>query len=140
MSLFEVSYEDGTMVWPHRRRETEEHGLASYLDEARTIVDAAQHDLPSPLGMPDLTADFEHLRWFPLPDELRLGWPLPLRLAGVRGALFVDTGAGWDGDGPKVTTGKGEALFRIHDDSVAVGISVVSQRPMMGEENRTLYL
>ncbi|MFW2339464.1 MAG: aminotransferase class V-fold PLP-dependent enzyme [Acidimicrobiia bacterium] len=73
MSLFDVSYAAGSMAWPHRRRETEEHELASYLDEARTILGEAQADLPSPLGMPDVTADFEHLRWFPLPDELRLG-------------------------------------------------------------------
>lgn len=73
MSLFDVSYESGSMAWPHRRREAEEHELASYLDEARTILGEAQADLPSPLGMPDVTADFEHLRWFPLPDEVRLG-------------------------------------------------------------------
>ena len=28
-------------------------------------------DLPEPLGAPLVTDDFEHLRWFPLPDELR---------------------------------------------------------------------
>jgi selenocysteine lyase/cysteine desulfurase len=72
MSLFDVSYAEGAMQWPHRRREAEEHELAEYLDEARRILDGAQHDLPGPLGMPDVTEDFEHLRWFPLPDEVRL--------------------------------------------------------------------
>lgn len=71
MSLFEVSYAEGSMNWPHRRHETAERELHGYLAEAQTIVDEASHDLPSPLGMPDVTADFEHLRWFPLPDEVR---------------------------------------------------------------------
>jgi hypothetical protein len=72
MSLYDVSHTSGAMQWPHRRREAEEHELAEYLEEAHRILDEAQHDLPGPLGMPDVTADFEHLRWFPLPDEVRL--------------------------------------------------------------------
>jgi selenocysteine lyase/cysteine desulfurase len=72
MSLADVSYETGMVVWPHRRHETAEPDLAGYLAQARVILNEAQHDLPSPIGMPDVTADFEHLRWFPLPDELRL--------------------------------------------------------------------
>ncbi len=27
-------------------------------------------DPPEPLGAPLVTEDFEHLRWFPLPDEI----------------------------------------------------------------------
>jgi selenocysteine lyase/cysteine desulfurase len=72
MSLFEVSYAGGSMSWPHRRHETAERELHGYLAEAQSILEEAQNDLPSPLGMPDVTADFEHLRWFPLPDEVRL--------------------------------------------------------------------
>ena len=75
MSLFDVSYQDGSMKWHHRRRETEEHELASYIEDAKKILTEAQHDLPAPVGMPDVTADFEHLRWFPLPDELRIDSP-----------------------------------------------------------------
>jgi len=32
---------------------------------------------------------------FPLIEQLRLGWPLPLALQGVRGAIFFDVGAAW---------------------------------------------
>ncbi|MCA9727320.1 MAG: PD40 domain-containing protein, partial [Candidatus Eisenbacteria bacterium] len=32
---------------------------------------------------------------FPLIEQLRLGWPLPLALQGVRGALFFDVGGAW---------------------------------------------
>ena len=35
---------------------------------------------------------------FPLIRYFVLGWPLPLGLQNVRGALFVDTGGAWDGD------------------------------------------
>jgi WD40 repeat protein len=34
---------------------------------------------------------------FPLVRHLRLGFPLPLILSGVRGCLFLDTGNAWDG-------------------------------------------
>jgi len=33
---------------------------------------------------------------FPLIEQLQLGWPLPLSLAGVRGAIFFDSGAAID--------------------------------------------
>ena len=40
--------------------------LQAYLEEARAILaDAEAQDGQRPA----LTADFEHLRWFPLPDE-----------------------------------------------------------------------
>lgn len=35
---------------------------------------------------------------FPLIQQLQLGWPLPLALAGVRGAIFFDVGAALDED------------------------------------------
>jgi outer membrane protein assembly factor BamA len=33
---------------------------------------------------------------FPFIDELALGWPLPLRLRGVRGVVFVDAASAWE--------------------------------------------
>ena len=45
--------------------------LAGYLEEARQMIaEMAVRDLPEPLGMPLVTEDFEHLRWFPLPSEI----------------------------------------------------------------------
>ncbi|MBK8230487.1 MAG: PD40 domain-containing protein [Candidatus Eisenbacteria bacterium] len=35
---------------------------------------------------------------FPLIEQLQLGWPLPLALAGVRGAIFFDVGTALDED------------------------------------------
>ncbi|MBN1155235.1 PD40 domain-containing protein [candidate division KSB1 bacterium] len=35
---------------------------------------------------------------FPLIRYLILGWPLPLGLSNIRGALFMDTGSAWDND------------------------------------------
>ncbi len=35
---------------------------------------------------------------FPVLRYLALGWPLPLELSDVRGALFVDAATAWDGD------------------------------------------
>ncbi len=71
MSLHDIGYGDGSMRWPHRRHVREEHSLSEYLEDARRILAEAPEKLPAPQGMPDVTADFEHLRWFPLPDELR---------------------------------------------------------------------
>ena len=69
MSLHDVSYADGRLAYPKRHRTEPESALAGYLAEARRILDeaaAAHADCPLPEG---LSADFEHLRWFPLPGE-----------------------------------------------------------------------
>lgn len=69
LSLHDVSYADGTMSYHRRPRLLPEGGLAEYLDRARQLL-ADLADAPtSPIGLPDTTADFEHLRWFPYPDE-----------------------------------------------------------------------
>jgi hypothetical protein len=46
-----------------------EGGLAQYLQRARQLIDELASTQPEPLGLPNTTADFEHLRWFPYPDE-----------------------------------------------------------------------
>jgi selenocysteine lyase/cysteine desulfurase len=71
MSLDDISYDSGTMGYEHRRHSAPDSDLSQYLDDAATIVAAARSNVPAPLGAPAVTADFEHLRWFPLPDEIR---------------------------------------------------------------------
>ncbi len=71
MSLDDIDYTTGTMEYRHRRQTAPDSDLSAYLDEAVRIVTAARAALPEPLGSPDVTDDFEHLRWFPLPDEVR---------------------------------------------------------------------
>jgi hypothetical protein len=60
------------MTWPSHRRTEPESALAGYLAEARRLV----ADLPPPTIAPErlvVDADFETLRWFPLPAEVA-GW------------------------------------------------------------------
>ena len=73
MSLADISYDGGEMRYLHRRQQIADSGLAGYLTAAEELLTTAQGDLPDPLGLPEVTVDFEHLRWFPFPDELRLG-------------------------------------------------------------------
>ena len=68
LSLADISYERGRMAYAaHRHREPQSR-LADYLAEARSMLKA-----PSANGFkaedPDLDADFQALRWFPLPSE-----------------------------------------------------------------------
>ncbi len=69
MSLHDVSYEGGRFAYPRRHSTEPESALAGYLTEARRILDAAAADAPPPGAAPEVSADFEHLRWFPLPGE-----------------------------------------------------------------------
>ncbi len=71
MSLHDISYAGGSMAYPRRPHEHAVVDFAALLDDARAILGrAAADERPAPLSRPDLTSDFEHLRWFPLPDEL----------------------------------------------------------------------
>ncbi len=74
LSLHDVRYADGRMTYPaHRHREPESR-LAEYLAEARAIL--ADPPVPSRAPRPIREGpDFEALRWFPLPDEVRAGAP-----------------------------------------------------------------
>jgi len=70
LSLRDLRFEDGRMTWPEHRRREPERRLADYLDEARAILAD-----PPPTGRLEplvLDADFETLRWFPLPHEIHL--------------------------------------------------------------------
>jgi selenocysteine lyase/cysteine desulfurase len=73
LSLHDLRYESGGLSYPaHRHREPESR-LAQYLDEAARIVAdpvIALGPPPDPESL-DLGQDFESLRWFWLPDEIR---------------------------------------------------------------------
>lgn len=82
--LTEVSYADGMLRFASAPLREPETALARYVDEARRIFDEAPPI--SSARTPDLSAAFERLRWFPLPEEieqelagaLRSTPPLPL--------------------------------------------------------------
>jgi len=67
MSLHDIQYENGTMTWERRRRHEPESRLAEYLAEARRLFEQAPAPAPASAG---LSADFEQLRWFPLPGDI----------------------------------------------------------------------
>ncbi|MDX2468225.1 MAG: aminotransferase class V-fold PLP-dependent enzyme [Acidimicrobiia bacterium] len=72
LSLDDIDYSEGGMEFRHRPHLHSDDDLLGYLDEARKILkdlDAAA--MPESLGAPLVTEDFEHLRWFPLPDDVR---------------------------------------------------------------------
>ena len=73
LSLHDIRYEAGGLSYPaHRHREPESR-LAGYLDEAARIFEDPVAAL-GPAPEPELLAvgtDFESLRWFWLPDEIR---------------------------------------------------------------------
>jgi len=70
MSLRSLSYRSGKLEYRSRHATEPEWVLASYLDEARKLLDAAPQAVPDALVCrPNLSDDFEHLRWFPLPLE-----------------------------------------------------------------------
>jgi len=71
MSLHDISYAAGAMDYSRHRATAPDSDLAAYLTDAARIVAGARASLPGPLGAPAVTEDFEHLRWFPLPDEVR---------------------------------------------------------------------
>ncbi len=72
MSLTDIAYVDGRMTFPLHHRTEPESALAGYLEAARVIL----ADPPEPATAPEhaeVDADFETLRWFPLPDDVPVG-------------------------------------------------------------------
>jgi selenocysteine lyase/cysteine desulfurase len=69
LSLHDVSYIDGEMRYRRRPTPVPEGGLAEYLAQARDLIDGLAASRPAPIGLPDTSDDFEHLRWFHYPDE-----------------------------------------------------------------------
>ncbi len=69
LSLRDVRYEAGRMVYrAHRHREPETR-LADYLAQGRRIL-AEPPPPPVPPSRPEVDEDFEALRWFAWPDEI----------------------------------------------------------------------
>ena len=70
MSLNDVSYDSGTMTYENRR-------VRGSIELADMIADAKQrcHDADDGdatlCTVPETTSDFEHLRWFPYPTDVR---------------------------------------------------------------------
>ncbi|RMH76548.1 MAG: aminotransferase class V-fold PLP-dependent enzyme [Actinomyces sp.] len=69
-SLFDVDYSTGRMRYPDHRRRVDTVDLAAVREEARRLCAAARRDRPLPPPGPVTNPDFEHLRWFPYPDEV----------------------------------------------------------------------
>ena len=67
MRLTDVSYDaDGAMRYPHHPDRAGESELAGYLDQARAVF-AAAGDVDLTGHVAQVSADFDHLRWFDLP-------------------------------------------------------------------------
>ncbi|HMQ25475.1 MAG TPA: aminotransferase class V-fold PLP-dependent enzyme [Acidimicrobiales bacterium] len=69
LSLHDVSYATGAMTYPRHPHADAEVDFAALLAEARRLLARAAQDRPEPLPRPEVTPDFEHLRWFPFPDD-----------------------------------------------------------------------
>ena len=74
LGLTDLSYASGKLAYRSAVLAMPESEIDGYLEAARGIVEGAGSaaDVPRP-ETEDLPPAFEHLRWFPLPDELQLG-------------------------------------------------------------------
>jgi hypothetical protein len=59
------------MEYPTRPHAASEDDLSSYLDEARELFNSIHPDTAPQQAPLDVTASFEDLRWFLLPEEVR---------------------------------------------------------------------
>ena len=71
MSLSDLSYEGGDLHYPVHRSTEPESVLADYLKYAHTIFEEASCSDTSAARL-EVSEDFEHLRWFPLPGEVSI--------------------------------------------------------------------
>ncbi len=67
LSLHDVRFTGAGVQCPERHLHEPESRLPEYLEEARRLFDDPPR--PAALAALDLSADFEHLRWFPVPGE-----------------------------------------------------------------------
>ncbi len=72
MRLSDLSYRGGKLTYRTRHATEPEWVLPTYIDEARRILEEAPRE-PGGGRVPPVSADFEHLRWFPLPSEVAAG-------------------------------------------------------------------
>jgi selenocysteine lyase/cysteine desulfurase len=68
MSLRDVKYVDGQMAFQGHRHRAPESALGGYLQEGREILRAPPVAVSG--RTPEVSDDFEHLRWFWLPEEV----------------------------------------------------------------------
>lgn len=59
----------------------------------------------------------------PLIDYLRIGFPLPMALGGVRGAMFFDAGAAWQDTRAFQVMGKRDGVLRLEDVRASYGVT-----------------
>jgi len=69
MRLTELAYRSGKLEYRARHATEPEWVLPSYIDEARRIFAEAARTANDTPPDAERSADFEHLRWFPLPAE-----------------------------------------------------------------------
>ncbi len=71
LRLAEVSYRTGKMEYRSRHATEPEWALPGYLDEAKQVIASVTDEVRTlEVVDPVRTADFEELRWFPLPSEV----------------------------------------------------------------------
>jgi selenocysteine lyase/cysteine desulfurase len=71
LSLRDVEFTEQGCRYPDRRRREPESRMGAYLEEARQLFAAARPGRAADTD-PNVTSDFEHLRWFPLPGEWQM--------------------------------------------------------------------
>jgi hypothetical protein len=70
LTLHDLSFSSGTLEFQGPRSTAPESALAGYLTDAGRIVAELEATPPEDLGpVPDLSPEFERIRWFPLPAE-----------------------------------------------------------------------
>ncbi len=70
MRLSDVRYDGGKLEYRSRHATEPEWILANYLEEAVRILEAARGSASDGAVDPEVSEDFEQLRWFPLPTEV----------------------------------------------------------------------
>ncbi len=69
LSLTEVTFDAEGLHVPDRRLHAPDSCLADHLSEARELFARLAAERPDTPATPQLSHDFEHLRWFPLPSD-----------------------------------------------------------------------
>jgi selenocysteine lyase/cysteine desulfurase len=72
-SLFDISYEDGSLQFREHPAHAPESELADYLHNARALFDSIDPTTGPSQPPVEVTASFEDLRWFLLSEEVRTG-------------------------------------------------------------------
>jgi hypothetical protein len=70
LSLSEIDYDGGAMHYTVEPHHDADSVLADYLEEAKEIF--AESHSSDDLSPPDVSIEFESLRWFPLPHEIEV--------------------------------------------------------------------